>query len=63
MLTFNTYWLYESHDNRVFVFLLGPLDVDAAEQYIRFKTPIDIREEGRIEIIKSSQCQKGKRGC
>ena len=39
------------------------MDVDAAEQYIRLKTPIDVREEGRIEIIKSSKCQKGKKGC
>ena len=47
----------------IFVFIIGPLDVDAAEQYIRLKTPIDVREEGRIEIIKSSKCQKGKKGC
>ena len=47
---------------KTFVFISGPLDVDAAEQYIRLKTPIDVRKEGRIEIIKSSKCQKGKKG-
>ena len=45
---------------RILVFISGPLDIDAAEQYIRLKSPIDVREEGRIEIIKSPKCQKGK---